>query len=150
MTATTTPIRVATKTAVVERLRARAGLQGVQIAYTWPGKDAKDELIFFAGTTGKLNVPTMKTGRRARIDEFTLTLHIGAGKKGQRTAEVADARAEALFAEIDDLMATDDFGDIDGLKWIYVDEVIFGPPDLGPEGYLVLVTVDLACHARLA
>lgn len=101
------------KTRLVTRLAARDALAGVQVAYAWPGVETEGETIFLDPpdvehvTTSE--IPTMKAGRKAREESYTVvvTIQVFDGTVGVDDAATVEARAFALLAELDGELADD-------------------------------------------
>lgn len=100
---------VALKQALVTKLRARAGLSGVQVLYAIddfePGDDHLRNEAIWLGNAKWLapdgsNIANMRAGTK-KIDEvYELELFVQVLKDDGSTQEAADVRAEALLAEV--------------------------------------------------
>lgn len=132
----TTSIRTAAKVRLVELLAVE--LTPVQVAYAWPGEDAKDECVFLGGVQGNVSVRDMRSGRKARDDTFTIAVHFYAGKPGQKAQE-ADERAEVLYSALENVLADNPkLGDLDGILWAAQmnDSTEYREPEADAEGYV--------------
>lgn len=109
-TASTVPT---VKAALVSQLAARAALAAVPVSYGWLGVATKGESISLDPPedthTGGSRIPTMKAGRKAREEEFTVVaaIQVVQGGGNPRNAATTEARAFALLAELDGLLADD-------------------------------------------
>lgn len=150
MAPATNSIRVAAKTRLVALLAAREELQNVQVAYAWPGKEQEAECMWIGGSVGPVTIANMRAGRKSRDDTFQLTVHWTAAAPGQ-TAEEADARAEHLYAGLENLLAEDTaLGGLDGVLWVRQNgNAQFFNPDPTNEGYIVHGQAVVEVKSRL-
>lgn len=148
----TQPVRVRLKKHLVTVYRAALTQYGDDIvSYTPPPEGHMPVLgVFFGGSSGDMSVPTMKAGRKARDDEFELTLCLTATVDGADSGEASDDVVWELFEVLESLHADDPTfgGQVEGLQY-----ATFGRVD-GPNPYPVedayasdiLVTID--CKSR--
>ena len=101
----TTNIRHLVKDAFIQLLRDHPALAGVQVEYGWPGDMLEADSIFVAGCDGNTEVPHMKSGRRHRQDDFTMTVVVQAGLVGDTDPADTETRAAELLTAIDDTLA---------------------------------------------
>jgi len=96
------------KRALIDYLGRAPRLQGVQIAYAFPGRTLARECIYAGGVRCEQQlVPIDRpTVRRPRAETATLTLVIQVRIPGGTLAET-DARADELLTVIDELFADD-------------------------------------------
>lgn len=146
-----TSIRVAAKRRLVELLTDQPILEGVQVTYGWPGNDLQHESVWVGATRGPVTIPTMRAGRKARDDLFTIDVHFMAGTPGQPDAETADARVEELYTALEDVLATKNtLDDLDGiLRAIQNGDVEFADPQATDQGWVGFCTATVEIHARL-
>lgn len=88
----------------------RAKVTGVQAEYAWPGPNTKPESIYFGETvTGTSVVPSMRSGRVARQEDYTVTVVAWAYQPASNplAAAAAEARAFELMAAVEDVLADD-------------------------------------------
>lgn len=152
MTLPTSSTKAATKAALVERLRSRAGLSGVQVSYSWPGKTVKRESIWCGKAAGASNVPTMRSGRKARDEIYLLDVIIEViieGDPDGRGQQIADERALALAAEVDGVLADDPRVGTDFLVSAVVENHDLDEGGTLDTGYGARVRMGIRCHARL-
>lgn len=145
----TTSVRVAAKLRLFELLTAAAP-PDVQVLYAFDATTIAHESIFLGGTVGAVKVRDFRSGRKARDDTFTITVHFWADMPGQETPEVADARVEELYGILEDLLATNarlanDQGPLDGVQWgAQLDgQVQFAEPAPSKEGWTGEATADV-------
>lgn len=95
------------KTALIAALQARSGLQGVTIAYAWPGPTSTAEMVALGRVEDSVDIPIMKAGRRHRDEDYTLDVVIWCSKPGSTPLKANDveARAYEIKAELEDLLA---------------------------------------------
>lgn len=101
------------KAAIIATLDARAGLNGVHVVYAWDGPAMEGESVFLdpPDTTqpGRSQIPTLKAGRKAREETFTVVLVVQVAQAGGTadTAATTEARAYAILAEAENTFADD-------------------------------------------
>lgn len=97
------------------------------------------------------DVPTMKTGRKARDDTFDVTVFFRADMPGQATAAEARARVQEFFQALDDICADDPgLTSLDGVLWAQISQV--EGPDVfpGSEGWQAAMSARVTVNTRLA
>lgn len=113
-----TSIRTAAKRRLVDILTQDPALNGVQVVYGWSGPEPEDDHIRVGAppTTGVTARAVFSGGGRdQREDRFSLSVYIFAHGAG-RSHEEAEERCEALYAVIEDVLASNDtLDDLDGL-----------------------------------
>ena len=91
---------VAVKKAIIGLLADDPRLRGVQVAYSWPGRDAEREFI----CGGRFEFTQQREGYgRAREENLTIDLFVTARKLGG-TVEDAETRAVELGAIVEDVI----------------------------------------------
>lgn len=148
MTLPVSSTKAATKAALVDALRDRPAMSGVQVSYSWPGKTVKRESVWCAKATGTSSVPTMKAGRKARDETYVLEVIVEVIVEG-KDQQQADERALELAAEIENVAADDPRLGTDFLLSLTVENHDLdegGPTDTG---YGARVRLGLRCNARL-
>lgn len=98
------------KSALLAALRARPGLQGVQVEWSHPGKGIRAETIYFGETV--YGQRAARLGNRTRQEDYTLELVVTVEKAGDQ-AEACERRCWELLAEIEDELRSN--ADLDGL-----------------------------------
>lgn len=137
----------AVKAALVSLLTA--ALPGTQVTYGRPADSMLSRNCVWMGrAAGTDRVPTMKAGRKAREQDYTITVFVWVAKP-RGTVEQAEDDAHTLLAEVNDALADDpSLGGVDGLihatagSWE-------AEADQAQEGPFCLVTLDIDCLARL-
>jgi hypothetical protein len=126
-----------------------AGLGGVQVSYGHPSAALVERQVVYVGDVQMdYSVPVMRAGRQPRQEEFTVEVIVNVAPARGEPSE-AEAEAFALLAAVEDVVADDPtLGGVDGLLWVRFDSgrVV---TDLGPEGPICLIAVEVACAARL-
>lgn len=145
-----TSVRTATKVRLVDLLRAHTALGGVRVDYSWPGRGLEREAVYAGRARGPVEISTMRAGRKARTDTFTVEVWFVAGAPGQ-TALEADERAQALCTALEDVLANDPRlgGAVDGLIDAVLADVDGPDPDPTDEGWVSIVRAEVRCRARL-
>jgi hypothetical protein len=96
---------VTVTTALVQLLRARPNLAGVQVEYGWPGDaQVQDEVIYTGRARGTDEIANLRAGTKKRDETYDLDVLVEVAKPGGTQAE-ADQRCIDLFAELEDLLA---------------------------------------------
>lgn len=91
---------VAAKKAIIALLQAAPKLSGVQVAYSWPGRNAEREVV----CGGKFEFTQQREGYgRAREENLTIDLFVVARMPGG-TVEDAETRAVELGAVVEDVI----------------------------------------------
>lgn len=128
-TSSTVPTAKATLTALLTTRHAGDSL--VKVSYAWPGPDAKGDLVYLGrppdeASAGTSRVPTIRSGRQARQESYTIEVTHWAfrGDATPQTAATVEARGFALLSITDGLVADD--------------------PDLGVESNFVAQSGDFA------
>jgi hypothetical protein len=96
----------AVRAALIAALAARPGLAGVTTTYFWQGDADTQEAIYLGTTTITNDWVTMRSGRKAREEAYRIQLHLRAFKPTD-WGPTAEARAFAIIAEIENLVADD-------------------------------------------
>ncbi len=146
--AATTSIRPLVKSAIINKLRLKPALAGVQIAYGWPGDALEKESIWVGKVSGNVKIAVMSAGRKYRDDMFDVTVFISAGLEGG-TEEETEARATVLLAALEDVLADDpSLGSIAGLIDAELSSVDGPHSMLTKEGAVTMYVCDINCHGR--
>lgn len=147
-TLATTNIRHLVIQQLIDTLKAKPELAGVQVEYSWPGDAMEREGIFAGDATGKVSIVLMSTGRKYRDDVFDLPVYIWAGRTGG-TEHEARVRAAELLAPLEDVLADDPtLNNLTGL-WDGGNYTLEGPHStLTDEGGVASFTVTLHFQAR--
>ncbi|MEV0085258.1 hypothetical protein [Saccharopolyspora sp. NPDC050642] len=96
----------AVKRALLDALAARPGLSGVQVSYEMPQRALAGEAIWFdEDTETEAGIPVMKAGTKKVDETYALPVVVQVLVTDGRDAEVADLRAAALLAELQQSLA---------------------------------------------
>jgi hypothetical protein len=97
------------KAALQTQLQARAGLDGVQVSYGYPGPLPEVEYIWLADVKGHQDLAVMGNRTRSRDEDYTLTILIKSEISDISTAaqQTVVERAFTLMAELEDQLRTD-------------------------------------------
>lgn len=140
---------VACKKALVALLAARPGLDGVQVAYSWPGDDLVErERVFMGRARGDHTPDGLKAGRTFRNERATFDVEIQVEKVGG-TPEEAEERASAIGKELEECVADNrTLGGVIGLNWAvmssWTSTVLYND-----KGSLAAMTYTIRYAARL-
>lgn len=94
------------RAALLAALQARAALAQVQTGYSHPGASREDETIYLGELRGTSQIPTIRTGRKARQERYTLDVWFDVDAVGP-DAQTASERAWSLYGELEDVLAAD-------------------------------------------
>lgn len=151
----TTSIRVATiaalRTLVETAVDTAEGDTDVAVYFGRPDREAaRDSISVGVNLEGTLEFDELSAGRKRRLDAFTFDVVIFAAMPG-RTYQEAAARAEALWAHVENVTANDPtLGNLGGLLWCITQGAYSGPQaDPTDEGFLAVVVGTCECEARL-
>lgn len=142
----TTSIAATVKAAVVSTLSAHSTITagGVVVSYSMPNNIFLRECFYFYGASGR-TAPHLIGGTRSRDETVPLLFAINAWVPGQ-TGTVADQRALAIYAAVEDTIA--DNPELGGVSWFdSLTWTLGATPDF--EGWDGLITGELTYTARL-
>lgn len=103
----TTSVVTTAKQALVAALQASSELEGVKVAYAWPGPGAKPEQVFLGASRFVQRIANLKTGRKHRQETVQVDLIVEVWHGG-RTVDKADeieARAFEILAAVENVLA---------------------------------------------
>lgn len=106
----------AAKAALIALLDALPALDGVQVAYSYPGRNVERECIYGGKVAGSVQLAAMAGTRVSREEDLVLNLHIEVDKQGEATTEDSDERACALGVVVEELVAGNPTLGVTGLK----------------------------------
>lgn len=99
----TNSVRTAAKKKLTELLAT--ALPDVQVSYGWPGRDAKNELVWTDDIVdGEVTVTAMTPARKRRDDRFTIAVLFRTTVEGN-SCEEAETRVEVLYAALENVLA---------------------------------------------
>lgn len=146
-------IVVECRRALVTLLQTRQGsgegLEGVQVAYGYPGDDQVEKEAIFTGRASAEHAQTsLKAGRRFRAEtaQFDVLIQI---RLEDETVEDIEDRAFELGLELEECVADNKYlGEVDGLNWAVVAgwEITTGMTDIG---HLTQLIYSIRYNARL-
>ena len=112
----TTSTMAAWRAAFVTAMQAAGGLSGVQVSYGIPSQPRKELVVLGKTSDAEHEDVALKTGRRTREETYRTQVSITVTSK--HTPTLAETRAVAILAEIEDLLADDPIvGAVDGVLW---------------------------------
>lgn len=92
----------------------------VQVARRWPGPTTEAEGIYLGDVRGRMDIDSVKEGRKYRIEEYTVEVICQAYRAAltPTDAAAADLRAGELFAVLENVCANDTtLGGV--VRWAY-------------------------------
>lgn len=115
----------AAKSALIAALKTLPALEGVQVAYSYPGRTVERECIYWGErAAGPASVQAMAgSGRIKREEQPTTSLHIAVTQPGNADTEATDARAAQLGAAVENWLAANKTLGVDGLTLAAVDSI---------------------------
>jgi hypothetical protein len=143
------------KANLLEALKLRAGLDGVQVTWGWPKTPAK-EMIALTDIRGRQEKAELGPRRRANREEsYKLEVIVKVEKQGVDQS-IATLRAYALAAELEDQLLTD--STVGGVvREAQVGGRVGDPGRFDLEefvtsdgaGRMAVLVIDVACQARV-
>lgn len=94
------------KRAVIERLRDAPQLDGVQVAYAWPGRDAQRDLVYGGGVRWTITSAGDDGARELWLQRNTIGIYVRVTEPGGAVQDV-DARAEQLGLAVEEVLEAD-------------------------------------------
>lgn len=138
------------RTALLAALQARPALSAVQTSYSHPGDPHEHEAVYLGEVRGASEVATIRAGRKARQERYTLDVWIDLDAVGP-DAQTASERAWALFGELEDILADDPTVGVAGVLWAvlgdYTETLMF---DEARRGWGSLLRAGVDVEARLS
>ena len=144
-----TSIRHIVKDTIVQLLKARPELAGVQVEYGFPADTMEQDCVWFSAVKGmSYTVPAVQAGRLQRDDIFDLTVVLQSGKHGFSPAD-GETAAAAYLAALENIVADDaSLADVDGLVDATISSVDGPVTERTIEGAISFYVVVISCHAR--
>lgn len=94
------------KSALVDALTARPGLDGVQISYGFPDEEVTDEAIWLQDANANDSIPTYRAGPSVKVEEqYTVIVACQVLMGEGAPQQDADQRAAELLAEVQQAVA---------------------------------------------
>lgn len=147
---------VAAKKALIERLAALLavvpGMEEVQVAYTWPGRDPERECVYGGPGNGDQRPVTFQPtgGRIQRDEQVTVTIHIEVCRP-DGDAVAGDQRAAELGTVLEEDLAANPTmaGAVSRLLHIFVASVDLLEPSVDDDGVTCGIDYDIGFRSYL-
>ena len=139
------------KSTLLTKLKAESDLSGIQITYGDPGQAARREFIFIGDVTaGGQDPESLSSGRRRRIESYTLDVIVSVQSKPQGLQE-NEQRAIVLASAVEDVVADNPtLSDLDGLMFMECAGMSVSSNEAGVDGPHSQITVHFQVKARLS
>ena len=139
------------KSTLLTKLKADSDLSGIQITYGDPGQAARREFIFIGDVTaGGQDPESLSSGRRRRIESYTLDVIVSVQSKPQGLQE-NEQRAIVLASAVENVVADNPtLSSLDGLMFIECSGMSVTSNEAGVDGPHSQITVHFAVKARLS
>ena len=139
------------KSTLLTKLQADATLSAIQVTYGDPGGAARREHIFIGDVTaGGQDPESLSSGRRRRIESYTLDVIVSVQSKPQGLQE-NEERAIVLASAVEDVVADNPtLSSLDGLMFMECSGMSVSSNEAGVDGPHSRITVHFAVKARLS
>ena len=139
------------KSTLLTKLKADSDLSGIQITYGDPGQAARREFIFIGDVTaGGQDPESLSSGRRRRIESYTLDVIVSVQSKPQGLQE-NEQRAIVLASAVENVVADNPtLSSLDGLMFIECSGMSVTSNEAGVDGPHSEITVHFQVKARLS
>ena len=139
------------KSTLLTKLKAESDLSGIQITYGDPGGAARREHIFIGDVTaGSQDPESLSSGRRRRIESYTLDVIVSVQSKPQGLQE-NEQRAVVLASAVENVVADNPtLSSLDGLMFIECSGMSVTSNEAGVDGPHSEITVHFQVKARLS
>ena len=139
------------KSTLLTKLKAESDLSGIQITYGDPGGAARREFIFIGDVTaGGQDPESLSSGRRRRIEAYTLDVIVSVQSKPQGLQE-NEQRAIVLASAVENVVADNPtLSNLDGLMFIECAGMSVSSNEAGIDGPHSQITVHFQVKARLS
>ncbi len=139
------------KSTLLTKLKADSDLSGIQITYGDPGQAARREFIFIGDVTaGGQDPESLSSGRRRRIESYTLDVIVSVQSKPQGLQE-NEQRAIVLASAVENVVADNPtLSSLDGLMFMECAGMSVTSNEAGVDGPHSQITVHFAVKARLS
>lgn len=118
-------IGYAFKRAFIDTLKELPGLNGVQVAYTFPGSDMQRECIFGGKIQGTSEPAAFQSSAlQPREENFVFALHCYVAEPGHEDCSATEARVVELGAAVEEFIAGNPrfADDLPGLRALWIAE----------------------------
>ena len=139
------------KSTLLTKLQAESDLSGIQVTYGDPGGAARRECVFIGDVTaGGQDPESLSSGRRRRIETYTLDVIVSVQSKPQGLQE-NEQRAIVLASAVENCVADNPtLSNLDGLMFIECAGMSVTSNEAGVDGPHSQITVHFAVKARLS
>ena len=139
------------KSTLRTKLQAESDLSGIQITYGDPGGAARREFIFIGDVTaGGQDPESLSSGRRRRIETYTLDVIVSVQSKPQGLQE-NEQRAIVLASAVENCVADNPtLSNLDGLMFMECSGMSVTSNEAGMDGPHSLITVHFTVKGRLS
>jgi hypothetical protein len=135
--------------ALLDEIRANELIgNSTTVSGTWPGAEAKSEVVWIESMEGELSNPVMVSGRRQRDDLFNITLAIRIADK--RSEEACLVRTEEIVGAIEEAvaMAASTLEELDGVIEVAAPDASYFGAEM-KSGFVGFGEVVVPVHVRL-
>ena len=139
------------KSTLLTKLQADSTLSAIQVTYGDPGGAARREHVFIGDVTaGGQDPESLSSGRRRRIESYTLDVIVSVQSKPQGLQE-NEQRAIVLASAVENVVADNPtLSDLDGLMFMECAGMSVSSNEAGIDGPHSLITVHFQVKARLS
>ena len=139
------------KAALLTKLQADSTLSAIQVTYGDPGGAARREHVFIGDVTaGGQDPESLSSGRRRRIESYTLDVIVSVQSKPQGVQE-NEQRAIVLASAVENVVADNPtLSDLDGLMFMECSGMSVSSNEAGIDGPHSQITVHFQVKARLS
>ena len=139
------------KSTLLTKLQADSTLSAIQVTYGDPGGAARREHVFIGDVTaGGQDPESLSSGRRRRIESYTLDVIVSVQSKPQGLQE-NEQRAIVLASAVENVVADNaTLSDLDGLMFMECSGMSVSSNEAGIDGPHSLITVHFQVKARLS
>lgn len=113
----------ALKRLLIDRIDALPALKGVQVKYTYPGRDLERECVFGGKVVAEMQPAAMRHGGlQPRTETIQLSLHLYVMNPGEDNADATEARIVEIGTAVEEFIAGNPVlaDDLPGLQSIWV------------------------------
>ena len=139
------------KAALLTKLKADSTLSAIQVTYGDPGGAARREHVFIGDVTaGGQDPESLSSGRRRRIESYTLDVIVSVQSKPQGLQE-NEQRAIVLASAVENVVADNaTLSDLDGLMFMECSGMSVSSNEAGIDGPHSQITVHFQVKSRLS
>ena len=139
------------KSTLLTKLQADSTLSAIQVTYGDPGGAARREHVFIGDVTaGGQDPESLSSGRRRRIESYTVDVIVSVQSKPQGLQE-NEQRAIVLASAVEDVVADNPtLSDLTGLMFMECSGMSVSSNEAGVDGPHSQITVHFQVKARLS